>query len=50
MRIIPLLNNSDIIEFDVQKLIDGLEGSANGEVVFEFDGYFVVDESLEEAG
>ena len=27
-----------VVEFDVQVLVDGLEGATNGDVVFQFDG------------
>jgi hypothetical protein len=39
----------DILEFDVQVLVDGFEGPFYGDVVFEFDGYVVVDEGFEKA-
>lgn len=49
MRKLHLLNDADVVEFDVQELVDGLEGAADGEVVFELDGDGVVDEGFEEA-
>lgn len=50
MRISRLLDDADIVELDVQELVDGLEGAADGDVVFELDGDGVVDEGFEEAG
>ncbi len=49
MRILQLLHHLYIIEFDVEELIDGLECAADGDVVLELDGDFVVDEGFEEA-
>ncbi len=49
MRIPQLLNNTNVVEFDVEELVDGLEGAADGDVVFELDGDGVVDEGFEEA-
>ena len=48
MRILQLLQHLDIIQLYIQELIDGFEGAFDGDVVFEFDGYFVVDEGFEE--
>jgi len=50
MWILQLINNRDIIEFDVEVLVDALEGAADGDVVFELDGHGGVDEGFEEAG
>jgi len=49
MWILQLINNRDIIKFDVEVLIDALEGAADGDVVFELDGHGGVDEGFEEA-
>ena len=38
MRILDLVEDDDVVEFDVEVLIDGFEGAADGDVVFEFDG------------
>ena len=50
MRILHLLQHLDIIQLDVEELVDGFEGAFDGDVVFELDGDFVVDEGFEEAG
>ena len=49
MRILQLLDDADVIELDVEVLVDALEGAADGDVVFELDGDFMVDERFEEA-
>ena len=49
MGIFQLLNDLDVIELDVQELIHGFQDAFDGDVVFEFDGHFVVDERFEEA-
>jgi hypothetical protein len=48
MRIFDLLYHSDIIELDVKILIHRLQRSADLDVVFELNGYFMVDQSLKE--
>ena len=48
MRILQFLHDLHILQFDVEELIDGLEGAAEGDVVFELDSYFGVDEGFEE--
>ena len=48
VRVFVLLQNGYIIEFDVEKLVDGLEDSFDCKVVFEFYCDFLVDQSLEE--
>ena len=50
MRILQLLDDLDLIELDVEELVDGFEDAADGDIVFELDGHFVVDEGFEEAG
>lgn len=45
-----LIHRLGIIQFDVQVLIDALEGAAYLHFVFEFDGDFLLDERFEEAG
>jgi len=49
MWILQLINHRNVIEFDVEVLVDALEGAADGDVVFELDGHGSVDESFEEA-
>jgi len=48
MRIFDLFYHSDIIKLDIKILVHRLQYSANLDVVFELDGYFMVDQSLEE--
>lgn len=43
MRPPHLIRHADIIELDVQELIYAFEGALDAEVVFEFDGYGLVD-------
>lgn len=49
MRILVQIEDIDIIELDVQVLIDGFEGAADADVVFELDGHRLVCEGLEKA-
>lgn len=50
VRVLQLVDHLHILELDVKELIDGFEGAADGDVVFQLDGYFAVDEGFEEAG
>ena len=50
MRILHLLQHLDIIQLNIEELVDGFKGAFDGDVVFELDGDFVVDEGFEEAG
>jgi hypothetical protein len=49
MRVLDLLDHLHILELDVEELVDGLEGAADGNVILEFDRHFGVDEGLEKA-
>lgn len=49
MRIFHFLKYLNIIQLDVEELVDGFQGAFDGDVVFELDGDFVVDEGFEEA-
>ena len=49
MWILELVHHRDIVQLDIQVLIHALQRSADGDVIFQFDGDFVVDESFEEA-
>lgn len=49
MRIPDLFHYVYVVELDVQVLIDAFQGAADGNVVLEFNGNFVVDEGLEKA-
>ena len=49
MRILELLHNADIVQFDVQVLVYTLQSAADLNVVLELHGDFMVDEGLEEA-
>lgn len=48
MWIFVFIQDLNIVKFDVQVLIDGLESSSNRDVVFQLERYLVVDERLEE--
>lgn len=49
MRVLVQVEDVDIIELDVQVLVDGFEGAADADIVFELDGHGLVCEGLEEA-
>lgn len=49
MRVLVEVEHVDVVELDVQVLVDGLEGAADADVVFELDGYGLVGEGFEEA-
>lgn len=49
VRVTEFFENRNIDEFDVQILIHGLKRPTDGNVVFELNSYFMVDERLEEA-
>lgn len=49
VRVLDLLDDLHILQLDVEELIHALEGAADGDVVFELDGYGCVDEGFEEA-
>ena len=36
--VFQLVEDGDVVEFDVEVLVDGFEGAADGDVVFELDG------------
>ena len=48
MRVFELVKDGDVVEFDVEVLIDGFEGAADGDVVFQLDGHGLVGEGFEE--
>lgn len=39
MRVFELVEDDDVVEFDVEVLVDGFQGAADGDVVFQLDGY-----------
>lgn len=49
MWILQLIEHGNVVEFDVEVLVNGFEGAADGNVVFELDGYGGVDQGFEEA-
>jgi len=49
MWVLQLIENSDIIEFDIQILIHALQSTANGDVIFEFNRDRVIHKGFEEA-
>lgn len=50
MRVLVQIEDVDIVELDVEVLVDGLQGAADANVIFEFDRDGLVGEGLEEAG
>ena len=38
MRVSELVQHGDVVELDVEVLVDGFQGAADGDVVFELDG------------
>jgi hypothetical protein len=38
-----LIDHLDVVEFDIEVLVDAVEGSSEDHVVFEFDCYFFAD-------
>ena len=49
MRVLVEVQDVDVVELDVQVLVDGFEGAADADVIFEFDGDGLVGEGFEEA-
>ena len=47
MRVLVEIENVDIVELDIEILIDGLQGPADPDVIFEFDRDGLVGEGLE---
>lgn len=39
VRVLELVQHGDVVELDVEVLVDGFEGPADGDVVFELDCY-----------
>lgn len=50
MRVLVVVDDSDVVELDVEVLIHRLEGALDLDIILELDHDHVVDESLEEAG
>jgi len=48
VRVLVFVEDLDVVELDVEVLVDGLEGAADGDVVLEFEGDGLVGERLEE--
>jgi hypothetical protein len=48
MRPPHLIHGLGIVQLDVQVLVDALEGAADLDFIFEFDGDFLLDERFEE--
>lgn len=49
VRVLQLVQNHHVVEFDVQILVDGLEGAADADVVFQLDGHGLLGQGFEEA-
>lgn len=50
MGVFQLVQHHHVVEFDVQILVDGFQGAADADVVFELDGYGLLREGFEKAG
>lgn len=48
MRIFVQVEDIDIVELDVQVLVDGFEGAADADVVFQLDSDGLIGEGFEE--
>ena len=48
MRIFELIQDSDVVELDVEILVNRFEGAADGDVVLQLDRHGLVGEGLEE--
>lgn len=49
VRVLELVEHDDVVEFDVQILVDGFEGAADGDVVLELHGHSLLGQGFEEA-
>lgn len=49
MRVLQVVDDTDVVQLDVEVLVDALERAADLDVVLELDGDLVVDQGLEEA-
>ena len=47
MWIFQLVQDNYVVEFDVQVLIDGFEGAADGNVVFQLDRHRLLGQGFE---
>lgn len=50
MGVLDEIQDFNVIEFDIEILIDGLEGTPNANIVLELNGDRLVGQSLEKAG
>lgn len=50
MRVFQLLDHCNVVQLDVQILVHALQCAADGDVIFELNRDFVVDQRLEETG
>ena len=48
VRVFELLYHRDVVEFNIEELVNRLERSSYGDVVFEFNRDFVIHKSFEE--
>jgi hypothetical protein len=49
VRVPNLVHDGDVLQLDVEELVYGFQRTLDADVVFELNGYFVVDQGLEEA-
>jgi hypothetical protein len=48
MRILQLIQHTNILQLDIQELVHALERTPDRDVILEFDRHFVVNEGFEE--
>lgn len=49
MRVSELVQHGDVVQLDVEVLVDGFQGAADGDVVFELHGYGCSEVSILDA-
>jgi len=49
MRVLQIIYDGNVIEFDIEVLVYALQGAADGDVVFELDGHGGVNQGFEKA-
>jgi len=48
VRVFIFLQDGDIVEFDIEKLVNRFKYPLYGKVIFEFHRHFLIDQCLEE--
>lgn len=49
MRVFDVVQDTNVVQLDVQVLVHTLESSPDRDVILEFDGHLMIDQRLEEA-